>query len=159
MPDHRPVLSFDHGLSRTGVAIGESLTGTARPLLTLRCQQGQPDWQQLDRLIGEWRPQLLLVGLPLALDGSRTPRTRACRRFAAQLGERYSLPVELHDERLSSHEANSRFIDARRNGHARRRDGGKLDAVAACVIFESWLSLHATDTERNHQPHADSESR
>lgn len=132
-------MAFDYGAARTGIAVGETLTGSARPLQTMPCQQGQPDWPALDRLIKEWRPHALVVGLPMALDGSRTPTTRAARRFARSLEERYGLPLFLHDERLSSREAEGRFLNARQQGQARRRQGHQLDAMAASVILESWM--------------------
>ena len=134
------VFAFDHGAARTGVAIAETITGSVRPLICLSCKSGTPNWQQLDQLLKEWQPKHLIVGLPLALDGSRTPTTRAARRFAASLQERYQIPVELHDERLTSKEAESRFVKARQQGQTRRRQHQLLDAMAACVILESWLA-------------------
>lgn len=138
------ILAFDYGAARTGVAIAETLIGNVRPLISLRCKDGTPNWQQLDQIIAEWHPARLIVGLPLAMDGSRTPITRAARRFAATLQTRYELPVELHDERLSSREAEERFITARRSGHARRHQQRQLDAMAACIILESWLAHSET---------------
>lgn len=138
------VMAFDYGAARTGIAVGETLTGSARPLQTLSCQQNQPDWQTLDRLIKEWRPRALVVGLPMAMDGSRTPTTRAARRFARSLEERYTLPLFLHDERLSSREAEGRYLQARQQGHARRRQAQQLDAMAASVILESWMANRHT---------------
>jgi len=144
MPENGLILAFDFGRARIGVAIGETLTGSVRPLATLPSQNGEPDWRQLDRLIDEWRPRQLVVGLPMAMDGAATPITRASRRFAQALTERYGLPVALHDERLSSREAEQRFTQARRAGQARRRQRQQLDAMAACIILESWLVENTT---------------
>ena len=133
------VFAFDFGGSRTGVDIGETLTGSVRPLVTLPCRDGEPNWQQLDQLVKEWQPKQMVVGLPTALDGGKTPITKAARRFSRALEARYPLPVHLHDERLSSQEAESRFKQARQQGKAKRHQAQKLDAMAACVILESWL--------------------
>ncbi len=132
----RTVLGFDFGRLRIGVAVGQELTATAQPLVTLTARQG-PDWDAIARLIAEWRPQLLVVGLPRYADGGASDITRAALAFCRQLGRRYGLPVETMDERLSSHEAASRL--AARPGRRRRTPPG-VDPVAAAVILESWFN-------------------
>ncbi|MEO8997636.1 MAG: Holliday junction resolvase RuvX, partial [Rhodanobacter sp.] len=99
-----------------------------------------PDWSRLDALRQEWLPDTLVVGLPLTLDGAEQPASRRARHFAAQLQQRYSLPVVLVDERHSSQEAAQRFAAARAAGLKRRRDAVSIDAEAAAVILERWLS-------------------
>ncbi len=133
-------LGFDFGTRRTGVALGENVTGGSRALTTLTCKAGEPSWDELQRLVEEWQPQALVVGLPLALDGGEQPMSGRARRFARQLGEHFNLPVHLHDERHTSQEAARRFAVARQAGTRRRRDGAKLDAMAAAVMLESWLA-------------------
>ena len=94
-------------------------------------------WAEIDTVLGEWRPAQLVVGLPLAADGSDTTISQAARRFASELGARCGLPVALIDERLSSHEAEARLLaDGRRHAAVRRT----RDAVAAAVIVETWLA-------------------
>lgn len=157
MPENTPatlrdkglVLAFDYGRARTGVAVAETITGSVRPLTIVQCQNGAPNWLEMDRLIKEWRPSELVVGLPMTLDGKKTPMSKASRRFAASLGERYHVPVFMHDERLSSREAEQRFQQARAAGRARRRDQRQIDAMAACVILESWLLQASPMTGRN----------
>lgn len=134
------VLGFDVGARRTGVAVGNTISATARAIAVLQNQaNGQPDWSGFDRLVREWAPQLLIVGEPLTLDGEEQAATRRAREFARTLVKRYSLPVSLVDERSSSKEADRRFAEARRNGSARRSGAELLDAMAAQIIVERWL--------------------
>lgn len=133
------VLGFDVGSRRIGVAVGNTLTGSARALAMIDVRETGPDWAALDRLMEEWRPQRLVVGEPLTLDGGTQPATRAARRFAHEVRARSGLPVDLVDERSSSRDADARFADRRREGTAKRRDAKSLDAVAAEVIVERWL--------------------
>jgi putative Holliday junction resolvase len=142
MPETAPVsgyiLSFDFGFRRIGVAIGQTLTSTASALETVSLGQ-KPDWAAIDRLVKEWKPALLLVGLPLGTDGDETDMSKAARSFGAALEKRYSKTVEYMDERLTSHLAESRFAEQRAAGNLRRKDAGQLDAIAAQIICENWL--------------------
>lgn len=131
-------LGFDFGLKRIGVAVGQSLTGTASPLVTLHSRDARPDWEGIAALIAEWRPAALVVGLPYNKDGSAQPLTERAERFARQLEGRYGLPVHLVDERYSSAQAEAVLRDNRREGR-RRVARGDVDAAAACIILEAWL--------------------
>lgn len=133
------VLAFDYGTRRIGVAVGNRLSG-ARPLATVAHGGAAPPWQDIDRLVREWRPTALVVGLPLGLDGGEQATSRAARAFADTLRARFSLPVHLVDERHTSQEADRRFATRRAAGTARRKDAATLDAIAAQVILESWLA-------------------
>ena len=136
------VLAFDYGLRRIGVAVGQATTFTASALETVNHGQ-KPDWAAIDRLVREWKPEVLLVGLPLGAEGDETEMSAAARRFGAQLEDRYSKAVEFADERLSSRAAEARFAEHRAAGSLRRKDSGQLDAMAAQIILENWLqSLH-----------------
>jgi putative Holliday junction resolvase len=132
------ILGFDFGFRRIGVAVGQTATHTASSLETVSRAQ-QPDWSAIDRLVKEWRPVLLLVGLPLGAEGEETDMSRAARSFGRSLQKRYSIPVEYADERLSSRVAESRFAELRASGGLRRKDASQLDAMAAQVILENWL--------------------
>lgn len=146
------VLAFDVGSRLTGVAIGNRLTASARPLATLPMRDGSPDWHQLDHLHASWQPETLVVGLPLRLDGTEQPATRAARQFAAALGARYGVPVVLEDERDSSREAAQRFAQARAAGARRRSQRAAIDADAAAVILERWLQRSATTAPQASPP-------
>jgi len=146
MPDPAPlstdstVLGFDVGSRRIGVAIGSAYGVGARVLAVVDVRGDGPDWAALDRLQREWRPHGLIVGDPLTLDGDDQPNRKRAQAFARQLLQRYRLPVLLVDERSSSVEAARRFATERAEGRKRRRDAANLDAVAAAVIIERWLS-------------------
>ena len=134
------VLGFDVGSRRIGVAIGSAFSVGARALAMVDVRADGPDWNALDRLHKEWRPQGLIVGDPLTLEGDDQPNRKRAHAFARQLQQRYKLPVLLVDERSSSVEAARRFAVERAEGRKRRRDAASLDAVAAAVIIERWLS-------------------
>ena len=139
------VLGIDFGPRRIGLATGNSVTGTARPLNTIR-HAGQP-LADLEQVVREWQPGRIIVGLPLAADGSETAMSRAARTFAAELRTRLGdIAVEFQDERYTSRMADSQFARARRGGHARRRDARNLDSVAAAIIVESWLAANMPNT-------------
>jgi putative Holliday junction resolvase len=122
------VLAFDFGLRNIGVATGQAVTHTASELGTVRARDGIPDWNALDALVDEWRPDVLLVGLPLNMDDTLSAMAKRAKRFATRLGARYHLDVELVDERLTSFEARglSRDLDAQH-------------AIAARLIAETYL--------------------
>ncbi|MCR4300207.1 MAG: Holliday junction resolvase RuvX, partial [Sulfuricaulis sp.] len=98
----RTYLAFDYGEKYIGTAVGSSHLRLAEPLTTLRGSAKNPDWVRISKLIEEWRPDTLVVGLPLNMDGGDNPMTRAARAFGHRLKERYNLPVHMVDERLST---------------------------------------------------------
>jgi putative Holliday junction resolvase len=128
------VLAFDFGTERIGVAIGEGLLGQARALTTIESPANDARFAAIGKLIGEWQPARLVVGLPLALDGTEHEMTARSRRFAHQLEGRYRLPVELVDERLTSVEA-ERAIKPGHDKSAKAR----VDAEAARLILQDWF--------------------
>lgn len=132
-------IGLDFGLRRIGVAVGQTTTGTARPLSVVKHAK-QPDWAELERIFGQWRPRALVVGLPLNSDGKETPLSGRARGFGRELSRRFSYPVHYNDERLTSNAARSRFVQQRASGTARRRDAAKLDAMAAAIILETWFA-------------------
>ena len=134
------ILGFDFGTRRIGVAVGSSLSGSAQALTTLHHRDG-PDWDAVTRLVGEWQPGALVVGIPLLEDGSEQPITEHARWFMTELGRLFDLPVHGADERFSSREAMVRLRGARASGARKRRlRKGDTDAMAAQVILETWLA-------------------
>ena len=153
------VMGFDHGSKRIGVAVGQTLTATARPLTTIRVKNQQLNWETITSLIQEWQPEILIVGWPQHADGSESSSTVAARYFAQQLQERYHLPVHTIDETLSSVAAaeqisSRRPLTKRGNQHPTLRNRSvlsnkpspftkaknDLDAVAAQIILETWFA-------------------
>lgn len=132
---HRTILCFDYGTKSIGVAVGSELTGSATLLPALKARDGIPEWEQIERLIKDWQPQLLLVGLPLNMDGTEQEFTVRTRKFANRLHGRFGLPVSLHDERLSTADARSRLFA---EGGYRNLSKDKVDSLSAQIIFEGW---------------------
>ena len=143
MPDEaaRPkgtIIAFDFGLRRIGVAVGQTVTGSAS-VLDVVTATDQPDWQSINAIVNEWKPAAFVVGLPLAEDGGETEMSKSARRFGRQLEGRFTKPVFFEDERLTSRGAEQRFVDARARGGMRRKDAALKDAIAAQIILENWL--------------------
>jgi len=122
------VLAFDYGLRTIGVAVGNALLGSASALTTLAARDGVPDWERVRRLLEEWKPDLLLVGLPLNMDDTPSDMSVRAERFARRLTGRFGIASEMMDERLSSFEARS-LVDDYAQYVA-------LDSIAACLILE-----------------------
>lgn len=135
------VLGFDVGTRRIGVAVGNTLSCTARAIAMVTAKDSGPDWDAVAALVQQWQPDRLIVGEPLTLDGQTQPATHLARRFAHQAAARFGLPVDLVDERSSSREADRLFAERRRKGQARRHEAKTLDALAAQIIVERWLGI------------------
>lgn len=133
------VLGFDFGLRRIGVAVGQTITGSANALETIH-HTGKPDWTRIAQLIDEWKPAQLIVGLPLDKDDSEIEMTGAARKFGRQLNGRFNLPVNHVDERYSSIEAERIYAEQRSAGVRKRGEKAAVDAIAAGLIIETWLS-------------------
>jgi putative Holliday junction resolvase len=134
------LLAFDVGARRIGVAVGNTVSNSARELGVLDVHAAGPDWPALDRWMREWKPDALVVGDPATLDGGDQPIRRVARGFALELRRRYALPVGQVDERTSSIEAAQRFAAGRASGVRKRHQAAQLDAVAAAIILERWLA-------------------
>jgi putative Holliday junction resolvase len=120
--------------------VGNRATGSTQPLDTLTIQNGI-DWIRIAALVGEWAPDILVVGLPLHEDGGEHEISTEARRFARRLEGRFLRPAVLVDERLSSHEAQSRLRELPSQRRGRRARTASLDSVAACLILETWFSM------------------
>lgn len=132
------VLAFDYGLRKIGVAIGQGLTRTARPLEVIT-SAGNAALERVAQLVASWKPDAIVIGLPLDSGGEETSMSRAARGFGEEIQARFGLPVHFQDERLSSSAAAAEFARRRSAGLARRKDAKLMDAVAAEIILENWL--------------------
>lgn len=139
LPARGTVLGFDFGLARIGVAVGELETRSANALVTLHDEANNARFAAIARLLDEWRPVALVVGLPGHLDGRAHELGARCRRFANQLHGRFALPVHLVDERLSSAAADTALREAGHRGWQARKP--VLDAVAAQLILQHFLDV------------------
>jgi putative Holliday junction resolvase len=138
-PEHS-ALAFDYGERRIGVAFANPVTGNASAIKTVAAKSGIPDWQELDTLLADWQPAVIVVGVPYNMDGSESAMTLRSRDFASRLAERYGLPIEMVDERLTSEEAAIDLKEQRRQGiRTRRVRKEDIDSYSARLIAESWL--------------------
>jgi len=130
-------LAFDYGTRNIGVASGQSVTRSAVERTALKAKDGVPNWQEVEALLKEWKPDLVIVGLPLNMDDSESELAVRARKFAQRLHGRFGVAVEMVDERLSSYEAKGEVMA--RGGS---RDYGKnpVDSIAARLILESWFN-------------------
>lgn len=130
------LLGFDYGTQKIGVAVGQTITYTARPLDTVAVRNAIPAWNHLDKLVAEWRPDGLVVGLPLSTEGDETPMCDAARQFGQALEQRYHLPVYWIDESLTTKEALVTLISGGASLNKRER---ARHQVAAQLILETFL--------------------
>lgn len=133
------VLAFDFGKQRTGIAIGNTLTGIATPHSTIQSKNNKPDWEKITKLLQEWQPEQLVVGVPYYLDGKSSEMTEAALRFSRQLEGRYNLPISTINEQLSSREAEQRLKQSRQQGRNKKITKEDIDKLAAAIILESWF--------------------
>jgi putative holliday junction resolvase len=130
------VMGFDFGEQRIGIAIGETLLGEARALTTVAEEANERRFDAIGKLIAEWQPARLVVGLPHHADNREHEFAARCQRFARQLNGRFGLPVDLADESYSSCVAGERLAGDKLKNKSR------LDAEAAAVILQAWLDQH-----------------
>lgn len=134
-------MALDWGEKRIGLAVGQSLTGHARGLAVLKAKHGVPDWQELKKWQSKYQPEALVLGLPLLLDGKEQPLTERVREFANLLLSQIPLPLYWVEEQLSSSEASERCDNP-----------AMLDAEAAAVILETWLSQPLAHRDASRHP-------
>lgn len=143
MPDATPsskpktLLSFDYGIKNIGVAIGQTLTASARALCQLKARDGIPNWDEIAALLTEWQPDLVLVGLPLNMDGSDSELCPRARKFGNRIHGRFGVPVHMVDERLSSFAAKGEHLAGGGSDHYKH---DPVDAIAARIILQDWLN-------------------
>lgn len=139
MPDTpETILAFDFGRRRIGVAVGQQVTFSASPLKFVGNDASGPDWQQIARLVKDWRPHRLIVGMPINVDGSAAKIAAEVEKFMDNLA-RYELPVEAVDERYSSLEAEQQLKNERASGTRGRITKDMIDSASAVLIAERWL--------------------
>lgn len=132
------IMAFDFGTKNIGIAIGQTLTYTTRPLKVLKSKFGVPNWKTIEYIYNEWNPIILIVGLPLQMNGNDQPITILSKKFAVQLKKRFKTTVEMHDERFSSIEARSDYLKY----HYLIKQHDHINAIAAAIILNSWLHQH-----------------
>ncbi|RMN24161.1 putative Holliday junction resolvase [Pseudomonas coronafaciens pv. zizaniae] len=136
----RLLLGIDYGTKQIGVAVGQAITGQARELCTLKAQNGVPDWDKVQALITEWKPDAIVVGLPLNMDGTPSDMSARAEKFSRRLNGRFGVTVYTHDERLTTFEAKGERM-ARGGQKGSYRDN-PVDAIAAALLLQGWLDEH-----------------
>lgn len=137
---NRTIIAFDFGTLSIGIAIGQEITATARPLTAIKAKDGKPNWLEIEKILQEWQPELAIVGLPLNMDGTEQPISNQARKFANRLHGRFGIQVTLHDERLTTIEARAQLFN---QGGYRALNKSKIDSISAVIILESWFEQHA----------------
>lgn len=135
------ILAFDFGTRRIGVAVGEPATGLAHPLHTIDAERRDERFAAIGKLIDEWHPTLLVVGVPIHADGAEHALTESARRFARQLEGRFGLTVAYADERFTTQAASAALDEA---GVRARTQRGPRDQVAAQIILQAFLDERRT---------------
>ncbi|MEP4888574.1 MAG: Holliday junction resolvase RuvX [Aliiglaciecola sp.] len=133
----KTLLGFDFGTKSIGVAIGQEITGTASPLEAIQARDGIPDWDLVKNVYEQWQPHLVVVGLPLNMDGSKQEMTFKAQKFANRLHAKFKVPVQTLDERLTTVDAKARLFEM---GGFKKLSKGKVDSASACLILESFMS-------------------
>ncbi|AJC49093.1 Holliday junction resolvase RuvX [Allofrancisella guangzhouensis] len=130
------LLAIDYGRARIGLASGQMITKTASPIGTVEAYDGKPNWLELDRIIKRWNPSDIIIGLPLDTNDLDTDITRDARNFAKEIQDRYQKNIHLINEAYSTREARWRLENVKN----KKVSHIKVDALAACVILETWMS-------------------
>lgn len=131
------LLAFDYGVKNIGIAYGQTLSGTATEIPPIKARDGVPNWDDVTALLKEWQPDLLLVGLPLNMDGTESELCPRARKFGNRLHGRFGVQVEMVDERLSTFAAKE---EAAERGHRGNYGQAPVDSIAARLILESWMN-------------------
>ena len=135
LSEPRIVMAFDFGIKHIGIAIGQEITKTASTFYSIKALEGQPDCNELDDIIHEWKPDLIVVGDPYNMVGSRSKIQDMSDRFSDALYKRYQIQLEKTDERLSSREANERL----QNLDIGTKSSSNKHSISAQVILEDWF--------------------
>jgi len=135
-PDNSIFLGIDFGMCNIGVASGQKITATATPLCIVHAKHGVPNWADFDKIIEEWKPAALIVGVPVDLDGKEQWITKLAKDFIADLEKRYKLPVYGVNEQLTTKSARERIFAA---GGFKALKKTEIDSIAAKLILEGWF--------------------
>jgi putative Holliday junction resolvase len=150
MPPTKPapltVLGLDYGRRRIGVAVGQTITGTATPVVTLYCHHDSPDWKAIENLIDQWQPQVIVVGTPLTRVNRGHEIQGLIKRLCSRLHDKFALPVHTFNESYTSAEAYRRLKAMRQAGRTKKISKEEIDSLAAAILLESWMASWAITT-------------
>jgi|TARA_B100000029_G_C17404573_1_gene898335 RNAse H-fold protein YqgF len=126
------LMSIDFGTQKIGVAVGQTITRTSTPLEVIKYKTQDYLWRSLEDIISEWKPELILIGYPINMDGSESEMSKKSNNFRVIVEKRFNVKTELIDERLSSFQAKD----------LQNKDGSNIDSLAAKIILDSWMEHH-----------------
>lgn len=132
----RTIIGFDFGKKYIGLALGQELTGSARPLGSVKAKDGIPQWPDIAKYVNEWLPDFFVVGLPLNMDGSQQQLTLDAKKFGNRLSNQFSKQVIFQDERLTTADAKERLFA---HGGFKNLQKDNIDALSAALIIESYF--------------------
>ena len=129
------ILAFDFGSQYIGVAVGQTVTNTSSPLVVLKVDREEKEiWDLISNLIEEWKPDQILIGKPLNMDGSLSDMMKKIDPFFNKIKKITNIPCELVDERLTSFEAKELAkIDSKSD---------RIDHLAAKIFLDNWIERH-----------------
>lgn len=143
MKEALQLLGFDFGTKRIGVAVGQQLTETAHAVGFIPAKEGIPQWEEIDKLVKEWQPETLVVGIPLNMDGSMSEMAFRARKFKNRMKVRYNLPCFGVDERKSTQEAKEIAYSHEAMSHFGKQSKNHIDDIAATIIIQNWYRYGA----------------
>ena len=134
MTGQKTILAFDFGLRKIGIAVGNNEAKTTLPLGIIYARKEKIPWLDIEKLLEEWKPNLVIVGDPLNMDGSESEMCHKARNFAKRLNGRFSVTVHMVDERLTTFEAKSMTYN--------KKTAQRVDSFAAEIILKDWMSTN-----------------
>ncbi|MEH6451571.1 MAG: Holliday junction resolvase RuvX [Psychromonas sp.] len=133
------LLGFDFGTKSIGVATGQMITATAQPIAAIKANDGIPNWNIVEKVIQDWQPDLVVIGLPLNMDGTEQAITQRAKKFGNRLSGRFGVKIAFQDERLTTASAKEFIFE---HGGYKALDKGKIDSVSAALILEGWMQSY-----------------
>nr|BET44477.1 MAG: Holliday junction resolvase RuvX [Candidatus Aschnera chinzeii] len=130
------IVGIDFGISSIGVAVGQTLTGSSRPLIRIKVKEENYNWYQFKKIFFDWRPELFIIGISNDMNGKEKYLNKKIYKFADFLHGIFKIPVIFHDERLTTIEAKNFLFT---HGGYRMLTKDKIDAVSAVIILNSWM--------------------
>ena len=136
------LIGFDYGTKKMGVAIAQCITKTATPLNVLKIKNENPNWEQLDQIVNDYKPDLAIIGYPGKNNKQTSLLADKIEKFGSAIEKHYKMPTILVDETYSTTIARQELRDQRKDGILSRRiKRGQVDSMAAKIILEQWLKL------------------
>ena len=127
------IIAFDFGEKKIGVAVGQTSTNTSSPLQIIFNKDNKTNWISISSLLDEWKPDLILLGKPLNMDGSESEIMKKVDKFYKQLKSIYDADIEFVDERLTTFEAREILKDEKQDN---------VDAHAAKILIDNWFDIN-----------------